>query len=394
MRQITGEQTTLRLGLDDTVGALKEALRAEWGIEADAQRLLLAQTAVAAAGGDAEAGESKGGLPLEEDEAATLRACGVADGTELLLTLQDAAQGAARRELREAARREAAERAEAERKLAEAERELAAERAELSALRGNAREHRRNALKARVAQGTCHPGRGDPNRLTEPQREFLSREARRECLRGCLCRAMIVVLVVAVLALVALLIYATAGCGGTDCGPQGSCSGYPVGGCTCEDGAHLTTLLGGWTRKNCENVTRLDWLDLSHTSASGDVSGLAPLTQLTSLNLRGTSVSGDVSGLAPLTQLTELNLYDTSVSGDVSGLAPLTELTSLSLWSTSVSGDVSGLAPLTQLTVLYLGSTSVSGDVSGLAPLTRLEYLNLDDTSVCGQRNGYDYGTC
>ena len=100
VRPITGEQTTLRLGLDDTVSALKEALRAEWGIEADAQRLLLAQTAVAAAGGDAEAGESKGGLPLEEDEAATLRACGVVDGAELLLTLQDAAQGAARRELR------------------------------------------------------------------------------------------------------------------------------------------------------------------------------------------------------------------------------------------------------------------------------------------------------
>ena len=35
VRQITGEQTTLRLGLDDTVGALKEALRAEWGIEAE-----------------------------------------------------------------------------------------------------------------------------------------------------------------------------------------------------------------------------------------------------------------------------------------------------------------------------------------------------------------------
>ena len=324
VRQITGEQTTLRLGLYDTVGALKEALRAEWGIEADAQRLLLAQTAVAAAGGDAEAGESKGGLPLEEDEAATLRACGVADGAELLLTLQDAAQGAARRELREAARREAAERAEAERKLAEAERELAAERVELSALRGNAREHRRNALKARVAQGTCHPGRGDPNRLTEPQREFLSREARRVCLRACLCLqepsiAMIVVWVVAVLALVALLIYATSGCGGTDCGPQGSCSGYPVGGCTCEDGAHLTTLLGGWTRKNCENVTRLDRLDLSHTSASGDVSGLAPLTQLTALRLEYTSVSGDVSGLAPLTQLTVLHLRSTSVCGQRSG---------------------------------------------------------------------------
>eukprot|EP01046_Picozoa_sp_COSAG06_P088973 COSAG06_NODE_35370_length_461_cov_0.552486_1_plen_40_part_10 len=36
---------------------------------------------------------------------------------------------------------------------------------------------------------------------------------------------------------------------------------------------------------------------------SGDVSGLAPLTQLTSLYLSRTSVSGDVSGLAPLTQL-------------------------------------------------------------------------------------------
>ena len=106
VRQITGEQTALHLSLDDTIGALKEALRTEWGIEADAQRLLLANYAA----GDAEAGG--GGLPLEEDETATLQACGLMDGAELLLTLQDAAQGAARRELREAARREAAERAE------------------------------------------------------------------------------------------------------------------------------------------------------------------------------------------------------------------------------------------------------------------------------------------
>jgi len=278
VRQITGEQTALHLGLDDTIGSLKEALRAAWGIEADAQRLLLTNSA--AAKGDASVG---GGLPLKEDEAATLRACGLADGTELLLTLQDTAQGAARRELRETARREAAERAEAERK-------LAAERAELSALRGDARQGRRRVLKGwSIAE------------LTEPQREFLSREARMECLR----RSAVLVLV---LAFVALLMYATAGCGGTDCGPQGSCSGYPVGGCTCEDGAHLV----GWARKNCENVTTLD---LYGRSVSGDVSGLAPLTQLKELNLASTSVSGDVSGLAPLTQLRELDLSSTSVCG-------------------------------------------------------------------------------
>jgi hypothetical protein len=159
VRQITGEQTALHLDLDDTIGSLKEALRVEWGIEADAQRLLLANSA--AAGGDAETGGG-GGLPLEEDEVATLRACGLADGAELLLTLQDAAQGAARRELREAARREAAERAEAER-------QLAAERAELSALRGDAREKRWRALKRKRARW-----------LTEPQREFVSREAERK----------------------------------------------------------------------------------------------------------------------------------------------------------------------------------------------------------------------
>ena len=64
IRQITGEQTALHLSLDDTIGALKEALRAEWDIEADAQRLLLANSALAA-----------GGVPLEEDESATLRRC-------------------------------------------------------------------------------------------------------------------------------------------------------------------------------------------------------------------------------------------------------------------------------------------------------------------------------
>jgi hypothetical protein len=84
----------------------------------------------------------------------------------------------------------------------------------------------------------------------------------------------------------------------------------------------------------------------------------------------------------------------TSVSGDVSGLAPLTQLTQLYLHSTSVSGDVSGLAPLTQLRELRLHTTSVSGDVSGLAPLTQLRELDLSSASVCGQRGNRDYGTC
>ena len=72
----------------------------EWGIEADAQRLLLANSAAAAAAGGDDVEAGGGGLPLEEAEVATLRACGLVDGAELLLTLQDAAQGAARRELR------------------------------------------------------------------------------------------------------------------------------------------------------------------------------------------------------------------------------------------------------------------------------------------------------
>ena len=115
------------------------------------------------------------------------------DGAELLLTLQDAAQGAARRHLREAARREAAkraeaerklvaERAEAERKLAEDERVLAVERRRLSALRG---------------------------------------EARRESMRECLHRSAKPVLVLALVALVVYFVTAP-----------------------CEDGAHLD----GWDR--------------------------------------------------------------------------------------------------------------------------------------------------
>jgi hypothetical protein len=157
VRQITGEQTVLHLSLDDTIGALKEALRAEWGIEADAQRLLLlAATAV----GDAEAGGGEGGLPLEADETVTLRACGLADGTELLLTPQDAAQGAGRR---------------------------------------------------------------------------------MECLNKCSntpCQILCgLVSLLAFVAYVALLSYATEGCGGTDCGPHGSCSHHGHHGtCTCERG--------------------------------------------------------------------------------------------------------------------------------------------------------------
>eukprot|EP01043_Picozoa_sp_COSAG02_P009403 COSAG02_NODE_318_length_24799_cov_9.884615_3_plen_240_part_00 len=178
VRQMTGEQTTLHLSLNDTIGALKEAVCAEWSIEADAQRLLLANSAAA---GDAEAGGEGGGrLPLEEDEAATLRACGLADGAELLLTLQDAVQGARRRELREAARREAAERAELSRR-------EAAERAELSVLRGDEYWARARALTHRPMA-----------ELTAPEREFVDRHIKRSICDG-LCACVITLALCAVL---------------------------------------------------------------------------------------------------------------------------------------------------------------------------------------------------
>ena len=109
------------------------------------------------------------------------------------------------------------ERAEAEHKLAEAERVLAAERAELSALRGYARADRRNALKKRPVAG-----------LSEPQREFLSREARRECLRRS-------AMLVKTLALVALVVYLIS-----------------IANAPCEDGAHLD----GWDRDGCGHESR------------------------------------------------------------------------------------------------------------------------------------------
>ena len=123
-----------------------------------------------------------------------------------------------------------------------------------------------------------------------------------------------------------------------------------------------------------ENLTNLEWLDLSSTAVS-DVSALASLTNLEWLSLFATAVS-DVSALAHLTNLEWLSLDRTAVS-DISALASLTNLRRLWLPGTDVS-DISVLASLTNLTGLVLWNTDVS-DISALENLTNLEWLGLDN---------------
>jgi hypothetical protein len=60
-------------------------------------------------------------------------------------------------------------------------------------------------------------------------------------------------------------------------------------------------------------------------------------------------------------RLARLWLSNTKVSGDVKGLAPLTQLTSLSLYTTKVAGEAAALAPLRRLTRLLLEGTAVAG---------------------------------
>ena len=80
------------------------------------------------------------------------------------------------------------------------------------------------------------------------------------------------------------------------------------------------------------------------------------------LYLDTTPVSGDVKGLARLTELQKLNLRNTQVSGDVKGLAPLTELQGLGLARTHV--DTCQLAVL-DLAKLVASPTAVYWDVPG-----------------------------
>lgn len=130
-----------------------------------------------------------------------------------------------------------------------------------------------------------------------------------------------------------------------------------------------------------------------NTNIGGDLASLVGLTELTTLNLGEHQAQqiGDIALLANFPKLTYV--YKTNgFSGQLSGLAGMTQLTHVDLHSNTANGGVTGgladIATLVNLTALWLHTTYVVGDLADLAPMTLLNTLSLGDTYGDGQITG------
>ena len=126
----------------------------------------------------------------------------------------------------------------------------------------------------------------------------------------------------------------------------------------------------------------LEELHLSDTHVTGKLGNLSSLTALQSLVLNGLEdrLSGDLEGLADLTQLREVKLNGTQVKGDLASLSHLECLTELRLHATYVHGEPFGaLVSLTKLTVVTLSRDDFGGDGSTEMDLLR---TSLPDSNI------------
>lgn len=87
--------------------------------------------------------------------------------------------------------------------------------------------------------------------------------------------------------------------------------------------------------------TNLEYLEVSGTKVSGDISTVSKLVNLKHLLMANAQISGDISAVSELNKLEWLTLNNTSVSGDVNSVAGLTNLQTISFDGISFIGDIS-----------------------------------------------------
>ena len=130
----------------------------------------------------------------------------------------------------------------------------------------------------------------------------------------------------------------------------------------------------------------LKTLDVTHTSAKGDIKDLRDWKKLGDIHAVGTDIGGDLSSITEM-HLSALGLSDTKVTGqfsDLQSVPNIAHLKTLLLDDTGVVGNLVDLQVLKHLEVLHLSGSGVEGNFEDVVPLEHLTDLVLHETSVTG----------
>ena len=115
-----------------------------------------------------------------------------------------------------------------------------------------------------------------------------------------------------------------------------------------------------------------------------DIEDIRGCTNIQWLYLSSTQVSGNISAVSNLTNLLNLVANNLQISGDISAVSNLTKLVSLAISYTQITGNTSAVSNLVNLTHLTIGYTQITGAVDYLVGLTKLVELNIKNTSLTG----------
>ena len=151
----------------------------------------------------------------------------------------------------------------------------------------------------------------------------------------------------------------------------------------CVSSLRELTLLESRSVDGLDNLSNLEYLDLSVTGEVQSITPLSSLTKLTRLKLKVNSSSNitDFGCLASLTNLTTLELPRSKVSS-VKFLRAFSSLDTLDLSGSDQLKDLSPLTSLTALKTVNLGGCAAITDGTALTNLPCLAELNLESTSI------------
>ena len=138
-----------------------------------------------------------------------------------------------------------------------------------------------------------------------------------------------------------------------------------------------------------ENLTNLQYLDLSDNMLSGEIpSELGNLAALVELSLGGNQLTGGIPSELEGVVLQELSLRSKQFTGQISSaLEKLTNLQYLDLSDNMLSGEIpEKLGDLTNLRYLGLSDNQLTGEIpSELGQLSNLEQLDLGENQLTGE---------
>ncbi|MFT4235414.1 MAG: IPTL-CTERM sorting domain-containing protein [Microbacterium sp.] len=142
--------------------------------------------------------------------------------------------------------------------------------------------------------------------------------------------------------------------------------------------------LAGTLPDTLNQLTALEYVDVSNNSLTGAIPDIGALTALRILAVDSNQLTGAIPELGTLVALTGFYAYDNQLTGAIPELGTLTALQVFNVNANQLTGTIPDISGLTALERFWASSNQLSGAIPDISGLTALEYFDVDANQLTG----------